>query len=325
MDLIQLRYFLTAAKHEHITQAARELNLTQPALSKVVARLEDDLGVELFDRKGKSIYLNDNGRIVRKYAAMILQSIDEMHAELLDSGNGVTGRIRIGTAFPNDEPPMVHQCLHEFCRQYPNVTLSLRQLSVNQLSSALYSNDIDLAISPLPLNAPEFHWEELFYEQMGILIAEDHPLADEGSIFLSELKDEHFLCINANSDAEDLTYRFCRWAGFQPKIYFEGDFSSFISSAVGRGAGISFISENVFYHKHLKDVDVIKRDNVAFRRIKEDFCKRYCGIAYMKDRYMCRAVRNLHELIVDSYRHPSDLQQQEWDVTGLVVLLDRID
>ena len=82
MELNQLKCFLEVARLEHITQAAEQLHITQPALSKVIARLEDDLGVKLFDREGKNIRLNEYGRVALRYAQRIMYTIGDLQAEL---------------------------------------------------------------------------------------------------------------------------------------------------------------------------------------------------------------------------------------------------
>jgi len=75
MDLLQLRYFKKVAELEHISQAAEQLMISQPSLSKTIRHLETELNVELFDRRGKNIFINSNGEIVYKYTTRILQSI----------------------------------------------------------------------------------------------------------------------------------------------------------------------------------------------------------------------------------------------------------
>ena len=78
MELHQLNCFLEVAKLEHITQAAEQLHITQPALSKVIARLEEDLGVKLFDREGQNIRLNEYGTVVMNYARRVFNSLGDM-------------------------------------------------------------------------------------------------------------------------------------------------------------------------------------------------------------------------------------------------------
>lgn len=82
MELLQLRYFLTAAEYQHITKAAEHLQIAQPALSQAIHRLEAELGVPLFERKSRSIELNDAGRFLQKRLIPIISSLDQLAAEL---------------------------------------------------------------------------------------------------------------------------------------------------------------------------------------------------------------------------------------------------
>ena len=114
MELNQLSCFLQAAKTEHITQAAEQLHMTQPALSKVIARLEDDLGVRLFDREGKHIRLNEYGQVALRYTEQILYTIGDMPAELEEMADGRAGSVRVGSAFPAGEPNWMLNCTRGF-------------------------------------------------------------------------------------------------------------------------------------------------------------------------------------------------------------------
>ena len=114
MELHQLNCFLEVAKLEHITQAAEQLHITQPALSKVIARLEEDLGVKLFDREGKNIRLNEYGTVVMNYARRVFNSLGDMQAELEEMSAGAAGMLRIGSSFPAGEPNWILECIRTF-------------------------------------------------------------------------------------------------------------------------------------------------------------------------------------------------------------------
>ena len=151
MELNQLKCFLEVARLEHITQAADQLHITQPALSKVIARLEDDLGVKLFDREGKNIRLNEYGRVAQNYAQRIMYTIGDMEAELAEMSAGQAGNLRIGSSFPAQEPNWILECIRTFALQRPDVGVRLRQYSAARLRSALEEREIDLALSTIPI------------------------------------------------------------------------------------------------------------------------------------------------------------------------------
>lgn len=298
MELNQLRCFLHVAKTEHITQAAEQLHMTQPALSKVVARLEDDLGVPLFDREGKNIRLNEYGRVAMRYAEQILYTIGDMQAELEEMSEGQAGRVRIGSAFPAGEPNWMLECTRAFALKRPDVSFRLRQYASKQLRAALEDREIDLAISTIPLQGERICWQELFVERMGIILSVYHPLASRSVLSLSDLRKERFYCNNANSDVQELTYLFCERAGFQPNVHFECEFPSFIGEAISLGHGISLISERGYLQSVRKPNRQAWEDRIVYRPLKEADCCRFCGVAYLEGRRLPRPVQAFYEYLL---------------------------
>ncbi|SEM54818.1 regulatory helix-turn-helix protein, lysR family [Paenibacillus sp. OV219] len=98
MELLQLKYFQTVARLEHMTKAAEELNIAQPSLSQTIARLEEDIGVALFDRKGRAIRLNRFGQVFLERVEHILQSIDESVREVRDMSGMNRGIIKLAAS-----------------------------------------------------------------------------------------------------------------------------------------------------------------------------------------------------------------------------------
>lgn len=281
MELMQLEYFIETARREHISKTAEALNITQPALSKSISRLEEDLGVKLFAREGKNIRLNAYGAVVMRYAEQILYSIGDMRAELEQLQSGMAGMLRIGSSFPAQEPNWLLQVIRDFAFQYPDVQFSLKQYPSDQLPDALRQREIDLAVSSEPIQAAEFQWEELFTEPMGIILSADHSLARKQALSMSDLVRERFYCNNANSDTLKLTKRFCELAGFEPTIHFEGDFPTFIGQAVALGYGVSVISERGFLRNAKNQQRQPWEEQIVYRPLKESYCQRTCGIAYL--------------------------------------------
>ena len=289
MELNQLKCFLEVARLEHITQAADQLHITQPALSKVIARLEDDLGVKLFDREGKNIRLNEYGRVAQNYAQRIMYTIGDMEAELAEMSAGQAGNLRIGSSFPAQEPNWILECIRTFALQRPDVGVRLRQYSAARLRSALEEREIDLALSTIPIRGEGVEWRELFVEKMG------------KELSLADLSRERFYCNNANSDVQELTYVFCERAGFTPNIHFECEFPSYIGEAVSLGHGISLISERGYLRSLNKKDRRPWEDAITFRPLKEDWCCRMCGIAHLSERYLPQAVREFYQFLVASF------------------------
>ncbi len=95
MDILQLTYFKKIAELENVSKASEELMVAQPSLSKVIKTLETELDTKLFDRVGKKIVLNNNGRILLAHTNLILQNIEDARAEIMDSDSKLTGTVTI--------------------------------------------------------------------------------------------------------------------------------------------------------------------------------------------------------------------------------------
>ncbi|MED2795985.1 LysR family transcriptional regulator, partial [Bacillus wiedmannii] len=125
MELLQLHYFLKVAKLEHMTQAAQELRIAQPALSKTIARLEEDLGVPLFDRQGRKIRLNSFGKAYLKKVEKALMLLEEGRKEVEDLAAMERGRISLATT--------THKCFSDvigtFISLHPDIKLQITQAS----------------------------------------------------------------------------------------------------------------------------------------------------------------------------------------------------
>jgi len=307
MEFSQLEYFLETAQREHITQAAQALNITQPALSNSIARLEAELNCDLFVREGRRVRLSESGAIVKRYAQQILFQIGDMQAELEALRGGMSGSLRIGSSFPAQEPNWLLGSIQDFSFTHPDVSISLRQLPQDALPTSIEERRIDLAVSSEPILAPGIRWLELFTEPMGIILAADHPLAKKKKLSMADLMLERFYCNNASSDVTRLTRLFCHLAGFEPNIHFEGDFPSFIGQAVSLGYGISFISYRGYQRSEGRETRESWEENIVYRPLREDYCRRTCGLAYL--------AAHEHFPVLDTFRDQlvSQFQNQQGD------------
>lgn len=302
MEFTQLEYFYETARREHITQTAEALNITQPALSKAIARLEDDLGVQLFQRDGKNIRLNEYGKVVLRYTQQILYTIGDMRAELEELSNGQAGVIRLGTSLPAERPSKLLDRVELFLAQRPDVEFHLQQFSTAQLKKAMENREVDLAIVSTPMQEPGIHWVELFQEPMGVILSRHHPLAAREKLSLTDLRRERFYCNNPNSDVQELTDRWCERAGFHPNIHFECELPDLIGRAVSQGHGISIIARRGYERSLEKPCRADWEEDIVYRPLQEDYCCRVCGLAYLEDHHLPRAVRELYDQLVTYFK-----------------------
>ena len=146
MNLLYLSYFLEIAQKEHLTKAAEELHITQPALSRALANLEQELGVKLFERDRKKMRLNENGRILKKSAERIFAELESLRQQLSDTKDTVSGRLCIGSSFPERDPDFIQECILEFMQLYPDVAINYVQTSPLQLLRSLSNTPLQVDI-----------------------------------------------------------------------------------------------------------------------------------------------------------------------------------
>ena len=140
MDWHQINYFQTVAKVQHITRAAELLSISQPALSRSISRLEDELGVQLFDRKGRNIYLNRYGKMFLNRVEQSIKQIEIGKQEIWDEIHPISGTVSL-SFLPSLGISLVPDILSSFQKMHPNVKFQLTQASNRQILEQLKSRD----------------------------------------------------------------------------------------------------------------------------------------------------------------------------------------
>jgi DNA-binding transcriptional LysR family regulator len=176
MELRQLRYFLSVADTEHLTQSAQALFVTQSTLSHGLRQLEDELGVQLFERVGRGLKLSQSGQAFRGYAARALQELESGRMELARLAGVQTGTLALGV-IPTFMDSLVPAAAAAFSARYPGVRLSVLDLRADLIEEQLVAGQLDCGIAFHPTARGDIEAEHLFSEQLQLLVAASHPLA----------------------------------------------------------------------------------------------------------------------------------------------------
>src|SRR3954469_8642026 len=155
MDIRQLTYFLEVARQQSMTKAAEVLHISQPALSKMVKGLEEELGMTLIIRTNKSSEVTDAGRIVMDYAQKMMSLLDEMSTTLSDMTNLQRGSIHIGI------PPIAGslffpKVLAEFHQSFSNIKINITEYAAPRLTKKVLEGEIELGIAVMPIDESDF-------------------------------------------------------------------------------------------------------------------------------------------------------------------------
>ena len=238
MELTQLRYFAAVAELQHVTRAAERMHVAQPAITKSIHRLEDELGVPLIASRGHNIVLTDYGcalyGMLREPLAALDQIPDQM--QQLARRSAYTLHINVLAA-----SRAVTDAVIAYKHDHSEILFSIMQNELTQIC--------DLSVDTLTekRSTPETAENTVSFQEQILLAVPSHSLySGLRSIDLKELKEEGFICLAGNRKFRKICDQFCQMAGFHPKIIFESDSPATVRNLIGAGSGIGFWPEHTW-------------------------------------------------------------------------------
>lgn len=190
MDIRYLKYFLVIAKHQNITRASEELHIAQPALSVYLSRMEQQLGMPLFDRKNKRLVINECGLAVLEHARQIVESYDGLLEAVALCRERQETCLKIGVS----DLGFLQGTLAEFFQRYPQFRSDIRLCYASD-EAELLNRPYDVIIAPLPLRTGTCETIPLYRKELLVAVPENHPYYDRPSIAMEELNGQH-LCLS---------------------------------------------------------------------------------------------------------------------------------
>ena len=213
MELDQLRYFLCVAERKNFTRAAEELGLSQPALSRSIQKLEEELGRPVFERQTRSISLTEAGVLLQARARQVLSILADTQAEIVDDGQ--SGSLRLG-AIPTVAPYFLPELLRTFSEEFPHAQVLVQEETTDQLLKSCTQGAIDLAILALPVAAKHLDFETLFEEELLLMLPPEHPLSVKPKVRWKDIQSLPFVLLGEAHCLADSILSFCRQQAFQP-------------------------------------------------------------------------------------------------------------
>lgn len=298
MDFNSLRYFVLVGKYENMSRAAEELHITQPALSKSISLLEENLGVELFDRNGRSVKLNRYGKFFLIRAEFILMEFLRAKEDLSNLVSPGQGEVAIGFMHTLGLE-VIPSLMTDVKKVYPNMKFQLTQSNSSVILDKLEAGELDLClISSLDKNT-EIVWEKLWDEQLYLIVPESHVLAKRKKIKIKDFAKEPFISIKRGNSLRKSVDSLFKMEGFQLNIAFEGEEIHTVASLVESGLGVSLIP-------HIKGLEHYKIKTI---QVDAENCNREVGLAYMKNRFTSSATKIFAEYIL-KYFHKKETKEE---------------
>jgi DNA-binding transcriptional LysR family regulator len=283
MDLSTLRTFLELARIGHMTQAAKSLHLTQPAISAQLARLEEETGHRLFDRTPKGLVLTEAGLLFRIYADRAVGALNDGKLALNELAGLTRGELALGggaTATTYLLPPL----LGRFHASYPNIRIFVREQGSQAVVEGILSGELDLGVVTLPLAQQAAQSRALTVEpwvsdELQLIVPAGHRLDGREGFEWGELEGEPLVLFEAGSAVRALIDARLAEARVAPQIVMELRSIESIKQMVAQGIGLAFVSR--FALRGAERGSSSARGDV----------KRELGLVYRTDRSMSPAAR----------------------------------
>ncbi len=255
MELNNLRYFYEAAKCGHITKAAENLHIAQPALTKSIKALEDELNVKLFYKAGRGVKLSEYGEFLKEKIEPIIDELDVLPVAIKNftdlNENTVSINVLAASTITTD-------IIIKFKKIYPNVMFKMIRKE-NETNA-------DIEILTNAKNYDSFvsvKKRALVEEKIHVAVPIESPLAKKEKIELIELKNSEFIALSGSRRFRPLCDAYCEYAGFKPRVTFESDSLIAVKNLIAAGVGVAFWPEfswGKITHKNIKLLDIVKPD-----------------------------------------------------------------
>lgn len=291
MEWQQLEYFQTLARIQHVTRAAESLCISQPALSRSIARLEEELGVPLFDRQGRTITLNRYGTLFLKRVDRILIEFHAGKQELSDLVHPEQGEVALGFLHTLSTS-FIPDLLGAFRLEHPRMRFQLNQNHSYSLLEQLHDGGLDICLIAEPTETKiPIEWIPLWTEEIYVTLPLGHHLANADSISLDDIADEQFIFMKQGYTLRDTTDRLFEQGGIEPKVTFEGEEVATAAGLVAAGLGVSLLPSTGWGQKDIVQI-----------RLREPKCQRVIGLVSITGRYISPAASQFKEFVMMYFR-----------------------
>ncbi|WAG63086.1 LysR family transcriptional regulator [Clostridium estertheticum] len=266
MTLLQIDYFFAIAKYLNFTEAAKSLYVSQPSLSKQIAILESEIGVQLFYRTKRDVRLTPAGVVLFKELSGISERIERAIEKSRKPDLGENGTITIGCLEAMDTSIFLPIIVKKFKEKYPSVNVVFERHTFKMLREKLINGTLDIIFTlSFEINdSLGLLWENVYKQNSSIVMDASNPLSHKKDLVFEDFKDENFIMISRHETPNgfDGIISLCRKHGFTPKIVKELPNVESLLLCVESGLGISLVDSNIRMHDN---------ENFKFFKLKDDF------------------------------------------------------
>jgi len=291
MELNQLEYFLTVARLQHVTRAAEELSVTQPALSHSLAKLEEELGVQLFERSGRNVRLNRYGELFARRVEGAVLEIEKGKREIAELTAPESGLVTL--AFLNVLGlRLIPALVKRFRQLHPNIRFELQQGTGAYLRSQLETGACDLVITSSCSGDKGSMWRPFLTFRLDLVVPKGHPWSALKKIDLRELADEPFIGLKSDCGLKSSVDKLFADAGVTPNIQYVAEDLPTVAGFVSAGLGVSLLPR----------AEGLALDGLSWLAVDFDHNEFEVGIEWKEKRYLSPAARMFRDFVAENVK-----------------------
>ncbi|MBP2640316.1 MAG: cynR 4 [Firmicutes bacterium] len=293
MEFRQLEYFQAVAKLSNFTKAAEQMYVSQPSITNGIHHLEQEIGVQLFDRNQKKVRLTAEGQVFLQRAEKILLAVNDMVTEMQDFRNLNKGTIRLAL------PPMIGAYLFPnifpyFQKAFPSLELIVFEEGSLAARRMVEKEEVDLGLMVLPASSDSLiNTLPFFKEKIVLCTSKTHRLSREKLISFRQLQNEKIILLKEDSYHRRLIINECQKNNFSPQIVFSSNQVQTIKSLVANNVGVSFLMNMVIRsEKNLISIPLEPNIEISI------------GLIWKKNKYLSKASQAFIDFITDYINSP---------------------
>ncbi len=250
MDLQQIKYFLALSRELHFWNTAGKMNITQSALSRQIQSLENQLGIQLFERNKRNVKLTAAGQFLKEKWEVELNKIEFIHQSARQIQLGESGTITI--SHPDSiSASIMPEILSRISDAYPQLKIKLVQVLYENQQDFLRNYKIDLAITRDINTAKDIESQKIHTDHLAIVVPEDHPYKTPEDLTKETLASQKFILPtnDEGSSYSDLIRQLFNSLENAPEVYLHSEFGSAIIALVRKGLGIAILPDSYLFHE----------------------------------------------------------------------------
>ena len=300
MTIVQLSYIVAVDTYRHFATAAEHCFVTQPTLSMQIHKLEEEFGVQVFDRTKQPIIPTDIGKKIIEQSRIVIRESGRVHDIISSEMNEISGEFRVGI-IPTVAPYLIPLFLKRFREKYPKVELVIDEIQTNQIIDKLDKDLLDVGILATPLKVEKFTELPLYYEPLLAYIHDSHKLIESKELSSDDLSMDEMLLLDEGNCFRDQTLLLCNKFKENVKrqhIHFESGNLETLKKLVNQEMGVSVLpSLMVNEFKQAEELRRVKPFKIEPRR---EISMIY-GQCYLKKHIIDVLVEEIKESVPERY------------------------